>query len=551
MKKIICSVILGIFLISFISAGMTLFPNPGVKNRQYEYTFNFTENYDCSGVLLSYNTFLTTNDRGFAFVDIPLTTLTSTPSYLCEYRGFSGDPIAYRTTHNFSDVIFKSIRVVDDILVGRDVNATTFNGLWNGSVNYALVNEPLWTANWTVYNATWSSTTNSSYVPYTGATSDVDIGSYDFLTTGNISANEFQINGVRLNSTHIIDHDGHSIKDTFNHIINRGVAKKITVSLTGGLNVEWTAGEVYDASIENFVATDAGSGTLVNNQVNYLKYTGTSTLELATSSSSGDEILIARFATINGMIAGNREISLLDNLLSDTSRGLRIAFPNRIISGMSVSEDTDATNDLDVSMDAGKIVKDGINEVNPPAIDSRTLNLVRLFHSGGSWTNDSNAEIDTIQYDNGNDLTNIPSNKWVKAYFIYIQGKLGWVYPTTYYNNKAEAEASSLSPMPPGLTLAPKLTTVIYQQGDTDFSNAKWQDVRPGISEESFNIVTNIGDLAGLSDDNFPQYLLTDGSRALTGNWDAGSYNITADYFKGDGSELTGNQTLGQKITFA
>jgi len=351
---------------------------------------------------------------------------------------------------------------------------------------------------------------------------NLDLGGNNITNTGS-----YFVGDSLLNSTHIIDHGTHSIKDTFNHIINRGVSETITVSLTGGLDVEWTAGEVYDSSIEDFVKTDAGSGTLTNDQVNYLKYTGTSTLELQTSSSSGNEILVARFASINGMIAGKREISLLDNILSDTSRGLRIAFPNRIISGMSISEDTDVTNSLDVSMDAGKIVKDGINEVNPPAIDSRTLPLVRLFHSGGDWTNDSNAEIDTLQYDNGNDLANIPANKWTKGYFIYIQGKLGWVYPTAYYNNKAEAEAGALSPMPEGLSLAPKLTTVIYQQGDTDFTNAEWQDVRPGISEESFNIITNVGDLAGLSDDNFPQYLLTDGSRVPTGNFNWGEFNHT------------------------
>jgi len=351
----------------------------------------------------------------------------------------------------------------------------------------------------------------------------------------NISASNYFIGPDLLNSSHIIDHatngEFHSIKDAFNHIFNRGISEEITVSLTGGLNVEWTAGEIYDSSIEDFVEIDAGSGTLVSDQVNYLKYTGTSTLELQTSSSSDDEILVARFANWDNIIAGKREISVLDNLLSDISRGLRIAFPNRIISGMSVSEDIDATNDLDVSMDAGKMVKDGINEVNPTAIDSRTLPLVRLFHSGGDWTNDTDAEIDTLQYDDGNNLVNIPAHKYVKAYFIYMPNKLGWVYPTTYYNTKAQAEEGALSPMPEGLLLAPKLTTVIYQQGDTDFSNAEWQDIRPGISEESFKVVSDHGSLAGLSDDDHPQYLLADGTRNLTGLWNYGSEGINGSGF--------------------
>jgi len=48
------------------------------------------------------------------------------------------------------------------------------------------------------------------------------------------------------------------------------------------------------------------------------------------------------------------------------------------------------------------------------------------------------------------------------------------------------------------------------------------------------------GNLAGLSDDDHTQYLLANGSRVLTGDWNAGDYNIKAKYFIGNGSLLTG-----------
>jgi len=373
-------------------------------------------------------------------------------------------------------------------------------------------------------NSSWNYTVNCNT---SGVCAGGDVAYMNYQNSGNMTADNYYVGSNRLNSSHIIDHDGHSVKDTFNHIINRGVVSEINITLTGGLGVSWTAGEIYDSSTESFIEVNAGSGTLTDNQVNYLKYTGTSTLELSTSSSSNDEVLVASFATIDGMIAGYRKTDLLDTSLSSTQRGLRTAFPNRIIEGMSVYEDTDGTYSLDVIMDAGKMIKDGIEEMNPTTIYSRTLPLMRLFHSGGNWTKDSNAEIDTTYYDNGTDLVNIPSNKWVKSYFVYAHNELGWVYPTSYYNSKAQAEASSLSPIPPGLSMTPKLTAVIYQQGDTDFSNAVWQDIRPGISEESFNIVTDHGALSGLSDDDHPQYLLKDGNRELTGNWATGDYNIT------------------------
>ena len=353
--------------------------------------------------------------------------------------------------------------------------------------------------------------------------------------TGNITADNYFVGNYQLNSSHIIDHytngDSHSSKDTNNHIFNRGKTEEITVSLTGGLDVEWTAGEVYDASDFNFVITDAGSGTLTTDQHNYLKYTGSSTLELSTSTSSGNEILVATFSSWNGIINGYREHSLLSTSLADTRRGLRVAFPNRIIYGMSVSEDTDVTNDLDVSMDAGQLVKDGIEVKEPSAIDSRTTPLTRLFRSGGDWTNDTNAEIDTIQYNDGSDLVNIPNHKYVKAVFIFMNGKIGFVYPTAYFTVKADAENAPLPSLPEGLELIPKLTAIVYQQGDTDFDDTIWQDVRPGISEESFAGISDHGALSGLSDDDHTQYLLADGTRPLSDEWDVGNNLTNVSYF--------------------
>ena len=46
--------------------------------------------------------------------------------------------------------------------------------------------------------------------------------------------------------------------------------------------------------------------------------------------------------------------------------------------------------------------------------------------------------------------------------------------------------------------------------------------------------ITDHGALGGLGDDDHTQYLLADGSRSLTGDWDAGSFGITAETFTSD-----------------
>lgn len=60
------------------------------------------------------------------------------------------------------------------------------------------------------------------------------------------------------------------------------------------------------------------------------------------------------------------------------------------------------------------------------------------------------------------------------------------------------------------------------------------------LATVSGGIVQDHGGLTGLGDDDHPQYLRVDGTRGLSGDWDAGDYSITAKEFYGDGSTLSG-----------
>ena len=60
------------------------------------------------------------------------------------------------------------------------------------------------------------------------------------------------------------------------------------------------------------------------------------------------------------------------------------------------------------------------------------------------------------------------------------------------------------------------------------------------IATISGGIVQDHGNLMGLGDDDHTQYILADGTRALTGDWNAGNYSITALEYYGDGSTLSG-----------
>jgi len=304
----------------------------------------------------------------------------------------------------------------------------------------------------------------------------------------------------QVNSDDIPDHNGHSIKETFDHIVDKGKATVSTITLTSGLGISWIEHEIYDSSTKAFIIIEAGSGDLADNTHNYLKWVSGTTATISTSTSAGDEILLAAFSVYDGIINGYRETSLINETLSNTRKALRELFPTYVISGISVYEDTDVTNTFDVTMDAGVFWKDGIEKKTTVEIKSRNTAMVRHFHTGGVWDSDTNVEIDVVNYDNGTGLVAIPANKYTKSLFILMGTKIGWVYPREYFTVEADAIAAALPTVPPGLEHAPKSTAVVLKQNAAAFPPAgdRWQDVRPGISEASFVGITEHSSLSNL-----------------------------------------------------
>jgi len=304
----------------------------------------------------------------------------------------------------------------------------------------------------------------------------------------------------QVSSDDIPDHNEHTIKATFDHIINSGKVEVSTITLTGGLGISWIEHKIFDSVTETFITIAAGSGNLTDNMHNYLKWVSGTTATISTSSSSDNEILLASFSVYDGVINGYRETSLMNETIFDTRRAIRAFFPTYVISGMSVYEDTDVTNAFDVTMDASVFWKDGIERETSAEIKSRNTAMVRHFHTGGVWDSDTNAEVDVVNYDDGTGLVAIPSNKYTKSLFILMGTKIGWIYPREYFTVEADAIAAALPPVPPGLEHAPKSTAVVLKQGDAAFptNGDRWQDVRPGISEASFVGITNHAAMSNL-----------------------------------------------------
>lgn len=109
--------ILGIFIFSVISiislvSALPIYVKPLSSSgslqpsTSFDYVFNFTNNSDCSGVVLTNSSTITTGKDGVGFIDINITSMTGLPNYLCEYK----DGVL-RKTHSLSDSLFKDIYV--------------------------------------------------------------------------------------------------------------------------------------------------------------------------------------------------------------------------------------------------------------------------------------------------------------------------------------------------------------------------------------------------------------------------------------------------------
>ena len=317
--------------------------------------------------------------------------------------------------------------------------------------------------------------------------------------------------------------------------VNKGIVGNITVTDAGGLNITWSAGIVYDQANEVLVATDAqgAAQACTANDTTYLKWVSGSTLTLNTTFPSGDEILIAHIVCSDVDILTIHVDPLMADRLSQMQDGLGKVFMAIVADGLVISEDTDVTNALDVSLSTGTFLHEDfqIHNVSSPIL-SRTTPMVRWYHSAGAWTTDTNAEIDPDYYDDGSDLVEITGanlNKYFKSAFYTDGSVIHWVYPTTAYNTIAQAIGAPV-PTPPNAMLEQvACTSVILKGSDSAFPTAggeQWEDIRPRLGVASPITVQDHGSLSGLTGtDPHTQYALLagrSGGQTLVGDTASG-----------------------------
>ncbi len=194
---------------------------------------------------------------------------------------------------------------------------------------------------------------------------------------------------------------------------------------------------------------------------------------------------------------------------------------NNRLGGLIFGQSGDANRDL--TLTAGQLewgrTSYTINSVDTSGVDTF------FTYSASGVENPTESQWPNEQYDNAGTLTTMSNNKWANLFFwLEPDGHLIMVYGRSQFNTEGEADNEGV----PSTSLPSRVSETGILTGRFTFKkSANTATISSAFTQLFANAgVTDHGDLAGLTDDDHVQYLLTDGSRDNTGNQTFSDYII-------------------------
>jgi hypothetical protein len=158
-------------------------------------------------------------------------------------------------------------------------------------------------------------------------------------------------------------------------------------------------------------------------------------------------------------------------------------------------------------------------------------------NGSGGWIEGSASTVDNANWDPGTGTLSALTAGYYAKHALYVVGSGAneqylFVYSQVQYQKLVTAETGPV-PTPPSFFSGSVvcIAAIIVQQGATSLaSGGEIQDARPTLTYKapSQTAVTVHANLLGLSSDDHTQYLLVNGTRAMSGNLNLGSNNINS-----------------------
>lgn len=310
-----------------------------------------------------------------------------------------------------------------------------------------------------------------------------------------------------------------------------GVIEGGELSDGGGFDIDVTAGDGFlidqtDDFVKE-VSWSASTLTVPSDSIRYIYVDTNGVVQQAASPQS--LIFTMPLGKVSTDGSGIRTIEKVDmdmkhigNSVEQFLRNLGPVFST----GAIVTES--GTRNLDVTAGSYNY---GVNELD--LTGGVAISWTANYRDGvGGWTEISQTTVDNAQYDDGSGtLASIPAGEFAK-HVLYAVGngvdeKYLLVYSQDTYPDQPTAAEADLPIVPPWISDAVvRVAGIIVQEGQSAISDIL--DLRPriGFAAPSSSGTADHGALLGLNDDDHPQYLLTNGTRAMSGNLDMDGNDI-------------------------
>ena len=319
------------------------------------------------------------------------------------------------------------------------------------------------------------------------------------------------------------------------HSSTMGVFDGGIISVNSGLTIDVSEGFGYlmdtlDDNIHKRIDWSLTSLLLTANSVNYIYFDDTSTLLTSSSRPSFTTTIFLGRVVTNSTTIEFIDLEAVSGHHSFNQIALfqREAFGPLFVSGTGVTENATAFH-LNVS--SGKYFFASI----PFAPTGGTnINFKQYYRDGGgNWTRSTTNIVDSTNYDDGTGTLASLTSSYYTKHSLYLIGEgiqetYFLVLGQEEYATLIEAQEALLGIPPPyfqeGVVL---ISNIIIQEGASNIIEI--QDARPrlGVQATGISSSSTHGNLLGLLEDDHTQYLLTNGSRAMSGVLDMGGSNIT------------------------
>jgi len=357
------------------------------------------------------------------------------------------------------------------------------------------------------------------------------------LLTGTLEDRSVQETVLIGNATYQYPNSGVGRRTEIGQFFHDGQSTGLTgggaVTDGGGLTVDIAAGTGWVNRISPIdlaaVSWSGDSVLLTASQLNWVYYDGENEVLAASISEPGDTaIKLAQVATSG---AGVRFIHAVYTTVDEVTRRMHDYLLSTrkfaLNSGLALSQGTDATK---IQVDAGSYY--------------RTTELLSYVGSGGDATFSyfygadgvteitSQTALNLTQWDDSGSLTTMTDGYYrTDTAFLTSDGRISLILGDEEFETSDEAEVASVATPPTFIAeSACKLANIVVLKASGIDSIV---DVRPdpnaatAVSAGGGGGVTDHGLLSGLGDDDHTQYLLTAGSRAMSGSLNMGANNIT------------------------